>query len=285
MTIRLLVVSAAGSGPDIVARMVGANLTGALGQQVVVDNRAGASGRIGAEIAARSVPDGYTLMLLSSQLAIVSGMYENLKYDLVKDFAPISLVGTTPFILLVNPSVPATSVRELVTLAKSRPGVLQYGSAGSGSGVHLAAELFRFMSGIKIMHVPYKGTSQALTGAMSEEVHMTFSVIPQSLPLIKSGKMRALGVTSSRRTPLVPDLPSISEFIPGYEFIGWYGLVAPAKTPPAILSKLNNVVVKAMNTSGMRERMALVGGELDVRSAPGAGTRVVLRVPLKEGGS
>jgi tripartite-type tricarboxylate transporter receptor subunit TctC len=259
--IRILVTSASGSGPDIVARLIGGKLTEALGQQIVVDNRAGASGRIGAEVAARSAPDGYTLLMLTSQLTIVDAMYEHLKYNLVKDFSPISLLGTATSILVVNPSVPATTVKELVTLAKLRPGALKYGSGGSGSSPHLTAELFRFMTGIEILHVPYKASSAALTNTLTGEVDMSFQNIPTSLPLIKSGKFRALGVTSLNRTPLVPDFPSISETVPGFEFTNWWSLVAPVKTPPAILSKLNTEVVKAVNTSVVRERMAGLGIE------------------------
>jgi tripartite-type tricarboxylate transporter receptor subunit TctC len=200
-------------------------------------------------------------MLLTSQLAIVAGMYEDLKYDLVRDFSPISMVGTTPFILVINPSVQANSVKELVALAKSKPGVLQYGSSGSGSPPHLSAEIFRFMTGTEILHVPYKGSVPALTNTMTGEVDLSFHVIPACLPMIKSGKLRALGVTSAKRTPLVPDLPSISESVSGYEFIGWYGLVAPMKTPPAILSTLNTEVIRALNTPAIRERMAGLGVE------------------------
>lgn len=200
-------------------------------------------------------------MLSTSQLAIVAGMYEDLKYDLAKDFAPISLVGTAPFILVINPSIPATSVKEFVALAKSKPGVLKFGTSGSGSPPHLSAELFRFMTGIELLHVPYKGSVPALTSTMSGEVDMSFHIIPACLPMIKSGKLRALGVSSAKRTPLAPDLPSISESVPGYEFIGWYGLVAPAKTPPPILATLNTEVTKALNSPAIRERMAGLGVE------------------------
>ena len=259
--IRIVVTSASGSGPDIVARLIGGKLVEAFGQPVVVDNRAGASGRIGAEVAAKSTPDGYTLLMLTSQLTIVNAMYENLKYNLAKDFSPISLLGTATSILVVNSSVPVTSVKELVNLAKSRPGALKYGSGGSGTSPHLTAELFKSMTGIEILHIPYKASSAALTYTLTGEVDMSFQNIPSSLPLIKRGELRALGVTSLNRTPLVPDLPSISETVPGFEFTNWWSLVAPAKTPSAILSKLNAEVVKAVNTSAVRERMAGLGIE------------------------
>ena len=259
--IRIIVTSTPGSGPDIIARLIGGKLTEAWGQQVIVDDRAGASGRIGAEVAAGSAPDGYTLMILTSQLTIVDGMYEKLKYSIIKDFSPVSMLGATPFILVTHPSVPANSVRELVTLAKAKPGFLQYGSGGSGSPPHLSAEIFKFMTGTNMLHVPYKSSPLAMTGTMTAEVHMTFSVIPQALPMIKSGKLKALGVTSAKRTSLVPELPAISETVPGYEFIGWYGLLAPAKTPPAILAKLNTEVGNILNASAIKERLASLGIE------------------------
>ncbi len=257
--IRIIVTSTAGAGGDIVARLVGGKLTEFAGQQVIVDNRAGAGGRIAAELAARSAPDGYTLMMMTATLTIVNAMYDKLNYNLVNDFAPISLLGTTPFVLVVNPAVPATSVKELVALAKARPGALKYGSGGSGSTFHLSAEIFKHMTGTDILHVPYKGGTPPLTNTLSGEVDMSIQPIAQVLPMIKSGKLRALGVTSAKRTPLMPDLPAIAETVPGYEFVGFYGLVAPAKTPPAILSKLNADLIKTMNTSAVLERMKSLG--------------------------
>ena len=259
--IRLVVTSAPGSGPDIMARMIGAKLTEALGQHIVVDNRGTTSGRIGTEMAARATADGYTLMMMISDHVSVSSLYTNLSYDLVKDFSPIVWLGATYRILVVTPSVPVTSVRELLTLAKSRPGMLRYGSSGSGTSTHLTTELFNIMAGIEMLHVPYKGGFASIIGTMSGEVDMVFSAIPPVLPLINSGKLRALGVTSSKRTTLAPGLPPISEFVPGYESSGWYGLVAPAKTRPAILSKLNAEVGKILKTSEIRERMKGSGAE------------------------
>ena len=259
--IRIVVASTPGSGPDIVARLLGGKLTEAWGQQVVVDDRAGASGRIAAETVARAASDGYTLLILTSQLSTVDAMYKDLKYNLIKDFSPISLFGTSTSVLVVNPSLPVTSVKELVTLAKSRAGALRYGSSGSGTSFHLVAELFKFMTGTDILHVPYKGATPPLTNTMNGEVDMTFSAIAQCLPLILSGKLRALGVSSAKRTTLASDLPSISESVPGFDFTSWYGLIAPVKTSPAILSKLNAEVVKALNTSEVRERMTSLGIE------------------------
>jgi tripartite-type tricarboxylate transporter receptor subunit TctC len=259
--IRIVVSSDPGSSPDTISRLLGGKLTEALGQQIIVDNRAGASSRIAAEVVARAAPDGYTLMMLTSAVTSATAMYKDLKYNIVKDFSPISLVGTTPAILVVNPSFPATSVKELLTLAKSRPGALKYGSGGYGSTSHLPAEIFKSMTGTDILHVPYKAAPAAWTSTMTGEVDMAFQPLTASLPMIKSGRLRALGVTSAKRTTLIPDLPSISESVPGFEFMMWQGLVAPAKTPPAILSKLNAEVIKALNTSVVREQMATLGNE------------------------
>ncbi|MCU1376730.1 MAG: hypothetical protein JWO68_4016 [Actinomycetia bacterium] len=259
--IRIIATTTPGSGPDIIARLVGQKLTEAWGQVVVVEPRPGASGMIGAEIAARASPDGYTFMISTSQHAIVNAMYEKRTYDLIRDFSSVSLMASTPFILVVNPSVQAASIKELVALAKAKPSQLQYGSGGSGSPPHLAAEIFKSMTAVEILHVPYKGVTPALNDTVAGHMQMTFSVIPACLSLVKAGKVKALGVTSAKRTPLVPDLPTIAESVPGYEFIGWYGLVAPATTSPAIISKLNGEVVKALKTAEFQERLSALGAE------------------------
>ena len=259
--IRIIALSSPGSGPDIVGRLVGQKFTEAWSQQVIVDTRPGATGIIGAEIAAKSAPDGHTLVIVTSQAVIVSVMYEKLPYQLTRDFAPISLLASTPFILAVNPTVPATSIRELVAHAKAKPGELRYGSGGSGSPPHLSAEIFKSMTGTDLMHVPYKGITPALTDTVANQVQMIISVIPAILPTVKSGRVRALGVTSAKRTALVPDIPTIAETVPGYEFIGWYGLAAPAKTPAAVLNKLNAEVVGALKTPEFRERFSTLGAE------------------------
>jgi tripartite-type tricarboxylate transporter receptor subunit TctC len=259
--IRIIALSSPGSGPDIVGRLIGQKLTEAWGQQAIVDTRPGASGIIGAEIASKAAPDGHTLVIVTSQAVIVSVMYEKLPYNLGNDFAPISLMASTPFILAVNPSIPAASVKELVAYAKTRPGELRYGSGGSGSPPHLSAEIFKSMTGTSILHVPYKGITPALTDTVAGQVQMIISVIPAILPTVKAGRVRALGVTSAKRTPLVPDLPTISESVPGYEFIGWYGLAAPSKTPAPVLGKLNAEVVGALKTPEFRERFSTLGAE------------------------
>ena len=259
--IRIIALSSPASGPDIVGRLIGSKLTDAWGQQVIVDTRPAATGIIGSEIAARAAPDGHTLLIVTSQAVIVSVMYDKLSYDLIRDFAPISLIATTPFILAVHPAVPAATVKELVTLLKARPGQLRYGSGGSGSPPHLSAEIFRSMTGTQMLHVPYKGVTPAMLDTVAGEVQMVFSVIPAVLPTIRSGRLRALGVSSPQRTPLDPDVPPIAESVPGYEFLGWYSVVAPARTPAGVLGKLNGELVGMLRTPEFRERLSAVGAE------------------------
>jgi tripartite-type tricarboxylate transporter receptor subunit TctC len=259
--IRIIALSSPASGPDIVGRLIGQRMTQAWGQQVVVDTRPGATGIIGAEIGAKAAPDGHTLVIITAQQAIVSAMYAKLPYHLQRSFAPITLMATAPFILAVNPSVPATSVQELVALARSRPAQFRYGSGGNGSPPHLAMEMFRSMAGIELVHVPYKGITPATVDAVAGQVHMLISIIPAILPTVKSGKLRALAITSARRTDFVPELPAIAETFPGYEFIGWYSLVAPAQTPAAILDQLNALLVQALQTAEFRKRFAALGAE------------------------
>lgn len=259
--LRIIVMNTPGSGADIVTRLIAAKMSESLGQQVVVDNRAGASGNIGSEIAARAAPDGYTLAMITSQQPNVVALFDKLPYDLVNDFAPISLLASAPYFVIVNPAVAATTVKELVALAKSKPGSLSYGSAGSGSAPHLATEVFKSMTGINLLHVPYKGTTPALTDTMAGQIQMTVLVAPLVLPAVKAGKVRALGVTSSRRSALAPDIPTVAESVPGYEWSGWYGLVAPAKTDAAIIQKLNAGQNQAIKSVEFKERLAGVGAE------------------------
>ena len=259
--LRIIVMNTPGSGADIVTRLVAAKMSESLGQQVVVDNRAGASGNIGSEIAARAAPDGYTLAMITSQQPNVVALFDKLPYDLVNDFAPISLLAAAPYFLIVNPAVAAASVKELIALAKSKPGSLSYGSAGSGSAPHLATEVFKSMTGINLLHVPYKGTTPALTDTMAGQIQLTVLVAPLVLPAVKAGKVRALGVTSSKRTALAPEIPTVAETVPGYEWSGWYGLVAPAKTPAAIIAQLNAQQNQAIKGAEFKERLAGVGAE------------------------
>lgn len=259
--IRIIASTTPGSGPDIMSRLIGQKLTEAWGQQIVVDNRAGASGIIGTELASKAAPDGYTLLMLTSSHVIVEALFEKLAYNLVRDFAPISLLATTPFLLTVHPSVPAASVKALVALAKARPGELHYGSGGPGTPPHLATEILKSMTGINLVHVPYKGITPALIDTVAGHVQLTIAVVPAVLPFLTSGKLKALGVTSVKRTPLVPDVPPIADSVPGYEVIGWYSLVAPAKTPDGVLSALNAEVNRALKTREVQQRISGLGAE------------------------
>lgn len=260
--IRIIALSSPGSGPDIIGRLISRRLTQAWGQQVIVDTRPGATGRIGAEIGAKSPPDGYNLVIVTSQAVIVSQLYaKTLRYNLTRDFAPIGMVATTPFLLVVHPTLPVRSIKEFVALAKAKPGQIYYGSGGTGSPPHLSAEIFQKMTGINIFHVPYKGVTPAMIDTISGEVQMVISVIPAVLPAVKSGKVRALGVTSKTRSPLVPDIPTIAETVPGYEFIGWYSLVARAGTPASVIAKLNGELTEALKTQEFRSRLVALGCE------------------------
>ena len=264
--IRVIVPSSPSSGPDIVARLIGASFTQAWGQQVVADNRAGAAGNIGTELAARAAPDGYTLLLANSQQVISSAMFDKPGYDLVRDFSPITLISTSPYVLVVHPSVAAATVKDLIALAKARPGALNYGSSGNGGAPHLAAEMFNATAGVKFVHVPYKSVVFALTDLMGGQVQLAFSVLPAALPGIRQGKLRALGVTSLKRTPLAPDLDPVANSLPGFEVIGFTGLLAPAATPAGIVAKLNDETQKALATSDIRERLQAAG--FDIVGAP-----------------
>jgi tripartite-type tricarboxylate transporter receptor subunit TctC len=266
--IRIVVSGAPGGSPDIISRLMSPKLIEALGQPVVIDSRAGASGRIAVEVAAKAAPDGHTLLMVTSSTACVEVMSRKNQYEIARDFSPISLVGTVTSVLLVTPSIPATSVSELVALAKAQPGVLKHGSAGPGSSSHLPAELFKIRTGTQILHVPYKAASQALVGLMAGEIDILFNPVTSAISMIKSGKLKALAVTSLKRTALALDLPTISETIPDFEFLLWQSLMAPAKTPPEIVSKLNSMVVKTLNTSAVQEGMLAIGNEPRATSPP-----------------
>ena len=274
--LRIIALSSPGSGPDIVGRLIGQKFTEAWGQQTIVDTRPGASGIIGSEIAAKAAPDGHTLVILTSQAVIVSVMYQNLSYDLNRDFSPIGLVAWTPFILAVHPSVPATTVKEFIAYAKARPGKLRYGSGGTGSPPHLSFEMLKAMAGIDVLHVPYKGVTPAMTDTIANEVQALISVVPAILPTVKAGRLKALGVTSVKRAPLAPDVPTIAETVPGYEFIGWYSLAAPAKTPAAVLDRINAELNRALKSTELGERLSSLG------AVPFTSTRGELAAYIKE---
>lgn len=255
--IRLVIGSAAGSGPDIISRAVGERLAKAWGQRVVVDARPGVAGAISAELVSRAAPDGYTWMMLTSQLLVASALYKDLKFDLARDFASVSLIGTVPFVLVVNPQVPAKSVPELIELAKKEK--LRYGSAGAGASEHLCGFLLTQLTGTQMLHVPYKGVPQALADTLAKEVHLTYAVVPAALPMVQSGRLRALGVTTRTRSPAMPEVPAIGEAVPGYEMFGWYSIVAPKGVPAPILEKASAEIVKAVKDPEFAEQLKGLG--------------------------
>jgi tripartite-type tricarboxylate transporter receptor subunit TctC len=254
--IRMIVPFPPGGPNDILGRVVAQKLTEQLGQQVVIDNRGGAGGTIGAELAARAVPDGYTLLLGgTASLSINPGLHRKLPYDPLKDFAPVSLVGTAPSILVTHPSLPVKAVGDVIALARAKPGQLNFASAGIGTPPHLAGELFKSMAGVDMVHVPYKGGGPALVDLIAGQVNMYFSGISAALPLVKDGKLRGIAVTSAKRTALMPDTPTIAESgLPGYEVGNWYAIVAPAATPKAIVVRLNHEIVTALAVQDVKKR-------------------------------
>jgi len=247
--IRMVVPFPPGGGNDLLARSISQPLSQAIGQSVVVDNRGGAGGQIGATLAAAAAPDGYTIFLGSiGNLTFLPVLQSKLQYEPIRDFAPVTLLATSPFILVVNPAVPAKSVKELIALAKAQPGKLNYGSAGPGSSLHMTGELFKLESGADITHVPYKGTAPALIDLLSGQVQMLFSTMPSVVPHVKTGKLRGLGVSSLKRAAAVPDVPPIAEAVPGFEVLNWQGIVVPKKTPEAIVQKLNRALLEALKS-------------------------------------
>ncbi|MCC6531688.1 MAG: tripartite tricarboxylate transporter substrate binding protein [Burkholderiales bacterium] len=259
--VRLIVPFPPGGGNDILARAVGQRMGEIMRQQVIVDNRGGAGGMIGGSIAASANPDGYTLLLGSlGGLAHNPALRPNLPYDPVRDFAPVSLLATSPFMLVAYPQVPARSLKELLALARAKPGTLNLGSAGVGSSLHMTGELFKHATGTNLVHVPFKGTALAMTDLMSGQIHLLFSTMPPALPQVKAGKLRALGVTSAKRAASAPDVPTIIEGgVAGFEVLNWQGLVVPRKTPAAIVARLNRDVLAALALPGMNEALAAQG--------------------------
>ena len=260
--IRLILPYPPGGSTDIVARVVGQKLTDSWGVQVVIDHRPGAAGNLAAELAAKAPPDGHTLFQVNVANAIGATLYPKLNYDLVASFAPVTQVATTPYVLLAHPSFPARNMRELIALAKARPGALTYASAGAGSATHLSGELLKTLSGTEILHVPYKGTAAAVTAVLSGEVIMYFTAVPAALPLVKSGRLRALGVTSAKRTPMMPEVAPIADAgLKGYDTATWHGILAPSGTPRETVQKLNGEIVKGLEQADVREKMLAQGLE------------------------
>ncbi len=267
--IRLVVPFPAGESVDATARLVGQSWSAALGQQILVDNRGGAGGTIGSEAVARSASDGYTLLWGNvGPLAIGPGLYKKLGYDVARDFEPVSLVATLPFVLFASPVLPANSVIELVAYAKAHPGEINFGSTGMGSGLHLIAELFKSVAGIQIVHVPYKGVAQALPEMMSGKVQIAFNTIPAFLPHVRAGRLKALAITAAERSPLLPDVPAMTEVgLAAVQGGSWHAVVAPAGTPRAIIERLNQTLVATLAAPELRNQLLNQGAQ-PVGSSP-----------------
>ena len=267
--VRLIVPFAPGGSNDIMARLTGQKLSESLGQQIVIDNSAGASGIVGTEIAAKAAPDGYTLLMMSLTFAVNPSLYRKLPYDTERDLAPVTLVASAPLMLVVHPSLPAKSVRELITYAKANPGKLNFGSGGPGTTPHLAGEMLKMMAGLRMTHVPYKGGGPALADLIGGQIQIMLENIPSTLPHVKAGRLRALAVSGLKRSPLVPDLPTLDESgLRGYEIVGWNGLFVPAGTPPNIIDHLHELIAAALAQPDTKERLATLGAE-GVGSSPG----------------
>jgi len=263
-SIRLVVPVPPGGGADAVARLLAPRTGELLGQQVIVDNRAGANAAIGADLVARAPADGHTWLLGTSQHTVTPAIIKSLPYDIVKDFAPVTLAARAPQMLTVHPAVPARTVKDLIALAKAQPDAINYGSGGLGSASHLSAELFSSMAGIRMTHVPYKGVGLAFVDLVGGQVALSFPAIPSGLPYHRNGRLRGLGVTSERRHPLVPDMPTIAEAaLPGYRVQSWYGILVPAGTKPDVVSRIHAAVTAALGSPDTRAAIVAQGGEPD----------------------
>ena len=256
-TIRFIVGFTTGGPNDIIARIVGQKLSDSMGVPVTVDNRPGADSIIGTQLTARAAPDGHTISMISASATIHPSVYSNIPYDIAKDFSPITVVASGSFILVVNPSLPVKSVRELIELAKARPGQLNFSSSGLGGSVHLMSELFKSLAQISMNHIPYKGGAPAVTDVVSGQVDLIVGPMAVVMPHIRSGKLRALAVTGGKRWPALPDLPTMAEAgVPRYEATGWYGIVAPARMPRAVVTRLNQEIVKGLGSADVRQQLA-----------------------------
>lgn len=260
--IRMIAPSSPGGPVDVIARVLVLGMTETLGQQVVVENRAGAAGLIGAELVAKAPADGYTVLLgFSGPLAIVPNLNDATPYDPVKDFAPVSLAASAPYVLLVHPAVPAKSVKELVALARSRPGKMNFASGGNGTGIHMAGELFNLAAGVKVLHVPYKGAGPGMAALMAGETDMMFNGLSPAIPQMKAGRLRGLAVGGEKRSSLMPELPTVAESGLRFNTTGWYGILAPRGTPQPVVAKLQSEIARGLNLSAVKEQLAKMGVE------------------------
>ena len=260
--IRFILPFPPGGGTDILGRLIAERLSANLGQPVVTENRGGAGGNVGAEAAARSAPDGYTIVLVAPSLAISPTLYSKLNYDPVKDFAPISLVATVPNVMITQASLPVQSLQDFIAFARSKPGALNFGSGGAGTSNHLAGELFNIVTGVKLVHVPYKGVNLAMQDVLAGNVHLVFIGIPAAAPHIKAGRLRALAVVAPQRSPALPEVPTVAEAgLRDFEVTTWYGVLAPAGTSKSVVNRLNAELVKIMHSPELKERLAATGTE------------------------
>jgi tripartite-type tricarboxylate transporter receptor subunit TctC len=259
--VRVIAGFGAGGGVDITARLIGQWLNEKLGQSFVVENRTGAGGNIGTEAVVTAAPDGYTLLLATVPNAVNASLYTNLKFNFIRDIAPVAGIIRVPMFIMVHPSVPVKTVPELIAHAKANPGKVNMASAGNGSAPHMAGELFKMMTGVDMVHVPYRGQGQALTDLLGGTVQVLFATAPGTTEYVTSGKLRALGVTTATRAQVLPDVPPVGVFVPGYETSQWYGMCAPGKTPAEIIGKLNKEINAAITDPGMKARLAAIGGE------------------------
>jgi tripartite-type tricarboxylate transporter receptor subunit TctC len=259
--VRIVAGFAAGGGVDITARLIGQRLNERLGQSFVVENRTGAGGNIGTEAVVGAAPDGYTLLLATVPNAVNTSLYDKLKFNFIRDIAPVAGIIRVPMIILLHPSVPVKTVPEFIAYAKANPGKVNMASAGNGSAPHMAGELFKMMAGVDLVHVPYRGQGPALTDLLGGEVQVLFATAPGTTDYIATGKLRALAVTTATRAEVLPELPPVGDFVAGYETSQWYGMCAPAKTPAEIIDKLNTEINAAITEPGMKARLAALGGE------------------------
>jgi tripartite-type tricarboxylate transporter receptor subunit TctC len=260
--IRIIVPQSAGASTDLVARLMAQKMAERLGHPVIVDNRPGAGSILGTDLVAKATPDGYTLLVVASSITLNPSMHKKLPFDPIRDLAAITQLSAFPNLLTVHPSVPVTTVQELIALAKSKPGQINYGSSGSGTGTHLSAELFKYMTGVDMVHIPYKGGGPAVTALLAGEVQLNFATIPSVLPHVRNNRLRAIAVTTAKRSAAAPEVPTIAESgVPGYDHGPWNGMLAPAKTPAAIITRLNEEAARVLQTPEMKAVLAKDGSE------------------------
>jgi tripartite-type tricarboxylate transporter receptor subunit TctC len=253
---------AAGGGADIIARLIGQSVSERLGQQIIVDNRPGAGTNIGTELVVKAAPDGYTLLLVNSPAAINTTLYDNLSFDFIRDIAPVASIGRVPLVMVVNPALPAKTIPEFIAYAKANPGKVNMGSGGNGAPDHMSGELFKAMAGVGILHVPYRGVAPAISDLLGGQVQVIFGTMPAVIALVKAGQLRALGVTTATRSDELPDVPSIGEFVPGYEASQWYGIGAPKNTPAEVIERLNRETNAVLADPKMKARLAELGASV-----------------------